>query len=66
MAYSLAAAAAAIGLNKTQHPARQNGRGRAERTTITVHPRAMSSAPLDATKRQADHGDGAGQHAGHD
>jgi hypothetical protein len=47
MAYSLAAAAAAIGLNKTQHPARQNGRGRAERTTITVHPRAMSSAPLD-------------------
>jgi|SRR5205809_1055375 len=51
MPYSLAAAAAAIGLNSTQNPDHQKGRDfrRAGRTTITVHPRPMSSAPLDGT-----------------
>jgi hypothetical protein len=50
MAYSLAAAVAAVDLNKTQHPAHQKGRDSPdERTTITVHPRPMSSAPLDGT-----------------
>ncbi len=51
MSYSLAAAAAAIGLNSTQNPDHQKGRDfrRAGRTTITVHPRPMSSAPLDGT-----------------
>jgi hypothetical protein len=50
MAYSLAAAVAAVDLNKTQHPVHQKGRdGPAEGTTITVHPRPMSSAPLDGT-----------------
>src|SRR5207247_7146607 len=51
MSYSLAAAAAAIGLNSTQNPDHQKGRDfrHAGRTTITVHPRPMSSAPLDGT-----------------
>jgi hypothetical protein len=51
MTYSLAAAAAAVDQNKTQHPAHQKGRDSShdERTTLIVHPRAMSSAPLDGT-----------------
>jgi hypothetical protein len=41
--------AAAGDLNKAQHPAHQKGRdsSHAERTTLSVHARPMSSAPLD-------------------
>ena len=51
MSHSLAVAAAAIGLNKTEHPAHQKSldSSHAERTTITVNPRPMSSAPFDGT-----------------
>jgi hypothetical protein len=51
MSYNLAAAAAAIGLNKTQNPDYQKGLDfrYAERTMTTVHLRPMSSAPLDGT-----------------
>jgi len=51
MTYSLAAAAAALDPNKTPHPAHRKDRdsSHAERMTISVHPRPMSSAPLDGT-----------------
>jgi hypothetical protein len=41
--------AAAGDLNKAQHPAHQKGRdsSHAERATLNVHARPMSSAPLD-------------------